>query len=634
MFAHITGLQCWQSQHTAETCKDALGDNLSGGLLVVADGIGTTLFSNIWARHLVAQFLETPLLSNDPFEVEWWLRLCQKRYQEKLSLLENMPWNVVQKAQSEGSLATLAAVRVTHCETYSATVDLLACGHNCILIKKAATDQVISFPIAAAADFNLPPTYLPSRLDLFHRHFHRLAMKQMELGAGDILLLATDAVAHWIMSAGGGQYASPSVAFAMVAHQTPDTWPSFIAECRASKGLVDDDSTVLVLTLSAKMHAGAQELGVIPAHQRDVRLQRKQTFRQVVHTQNKELAAIFFGDGTDLTLEGIVFPDEQLQQARMIADAIADILQVVRREANSPYAATKIQPIWQKYAPILEEEPCTIPLKKVLTRLGISFEPRGWNAFSSSGQWPRLSSGEHRRSGALTITEKHPEQLRLERELAQALRSNNEYALRTVYSAVQRSPFASQILGSLRNNQQRQLSQHQNGYTSRAVAFPGPVHKLPHVSETWFYKACQVKRAYLLHWAFQKLSDIELEQATLDELVNVDLVRTHIEQANRDGASPPLLPEMLLPETMQSFQRDRMVQYHSLLLENELTDRDIQQLLLIFLSRQLFDEYLLREKSLQPQEWLREQYGNDIRIFRACLLAACPWVATLYWWGG
>jgi len=52
MFAQVTRLQYWKSEHDEQTCEDAYGESVTDGLFAVADGAGTTLFSNIWAKIL------------------------------------------------------------------------------------------------------------------------------------------------------------------------------------------------------------------------------------------------------------------------------------------------------------------------------------------------------------------------------------------------------------------------------------------------------------------------------------------------------------------------------------------------------------------------------------------------------
>src|SRR5258707_4148557 len=142
MFGHITILQDWKSEHTAQSCEDAAGCVLQDGLFAVADGVGTALFSGIWSRCLVETFLDLPLLSDDPFEIEWWLREAQQRYLRLLPSTAQMPWNVQQKALTESSYSTLASVRFQALTAGQADATFLAFGDSCIFVYQPSSSQV------------------------------------------------------------------------------------------------------------------------------------------------------------------------------------------------------------------------------------------------------------------------------------------------------------------------------------------------------------------------------------------------------------------------------------------------------------------------------------------------------------
>jgi hypothetical protein len=158
------------------------------------------------------------------------------------------------------------------------------------------------------------------------------------------------------------------------------------------------------------------------------------------------------------------------------------------------------------------------------------------------------------------------------------------------------------------------------------------VFDFPAISEEWFRKVCHVKRAYLLHWVYQKIAGDELEQTTLDDLVNASMIQEGIRLANHAGTAVPLMPEMLLPEIFQSFQNDAAIDYVSLLHENRLTDEQVKGVILIFLNKQLFEEYLLWEQATQFSDWLQMSHGCDGETFRQQLAQMYPWVKKLSWW--
>ena len=744
MFAQLTRLQYWKSEHTAQTCEDAYGAKLSEGMLVVADGVGTTLFSNLWARHLVDHFLAIPLLSDDPFEVEWWLRLAQEHYSQRLPAMEGMPWNVLQKVQSEGSFSTLAALCVTHSSEFVASAQLLALGDSCIFVKKANSERLSSFPLTMDSDFNQSPLCLPSKLNAFNRYFQRPKLTRVELVEGDVVVVASDAVARWLINAGNGTYASREAAFELLLEQTPASWERFVWQGRERSELNDDDCTALIMRLhSHSDFPDSEPLGYSYEHSEAIRAQRVQDFSQAVEMQNKELTALYYGDGQDLELEGVIFSTEQQQLVRQVADALREVLQVLRREINQPQAAAKLEPLWRRYAFLLAMEPCAASLRKTLERLGVNIAPppRGTTA-EMVALSPRLIA--QRRQNELKFTFKSREQLTLEQQLRRALRTNEDSAIASAYEQVRLSPYAAEVFAALHNEERMQQAlrreaarlRKQRAFASKSieriavasesltrddlllsadelriatlarrlllayrnddavalVAAADELQQLPirdalvltvfeeerlaqarqrlsssrtaavlaqaaavhhngnsqqqqkqqnvaippalTISEAWFWKICQMKKAYLFHWAFRKMPQALLEQETLEDLVNAPLIKRGMDEANANGASPPLLPEALLPEIFQAFSSDSFVNYAQLLRETGLTDNNVKTLLLIFLGRQLFEEYLLWDKNMQLQDWLLQQYGKDSAGFRTNLEVANPWVKKLSWWKG
>src|SRR5438270_1274722 len=284
MFAQVTHLQYWKSEHDEQTCEDAYGESIADGLFAVADGAGTTLFSNIWAKILVQSFLAVPLMSNHPFEVDWWVRRAQEQYKQETPDPGKMAWNALQKAQNQGSHSTLATLRVSKSEADRAQAELLVFGDSCILISKLDSEQVQTFPLDKPADFEQAPICVPSKLSIFNRYFHQCHVRHVELEPGNTVLLATDAVSKWVISAGGGRYTHAKDAFQELITQTPDTWAAFITECRARGEMIDDDSTALFVTLTTDALTGAAPLGATTKHSSVVREGRKQEFTSAIET--------------------------------------------------------------------------------------------------------------------------------------------------------------------------------------------------------------------------------------------------------------------------------------------------------------------------------------------------------------
>ncbi len=373
MFAQVTGLQYWKSDYDATTCEDAYSYRVLQGLFAMADGAGTTLFSHLWARLLVEYFIDVPLMSDDPFELEWWLRQAQERYKQHIPVAENMSWNAQQKMLNEGSYATLATLRIIEVHKSRALADLLAIGDSCIFLESDRSSELEIFPLIQEADFERAPLCLPSKQTRFQRDIQRCQKKQVWLEADDTIVLATDAVARWIISSGQHRYASPKEALYVVMSQTPASWPQFIETCRARNEMVDDDSTALIISLLASENYMGTNLRLSSTneHISQVRQLRKKLFAEAVQANNKELMAILYGDGRDLQKEGVAVAMEDIQQARQVANALQAVLSALRESLNSPDVLKRIRPIWNKYADLLEQEQCAEQLRHSLTQLGL-----------------------------------------------------------------------------------------------------------------------------------------------------------------------------------------------------------------------------------------------------------------------
>lgn len=378
MFAHVTGLRYWKSERAdITTCEDALGADIPRGLFCIADGAGTTLFSNIWADILVRQFVQNPLTSNDPFEMEWWIRQAQKSYQGSVPSVDTLGWNARQKAVEQGAYATLATLSFTAMESQSAKAQFLVVGDSCGIIGRPTGQKLCiePFPLQHANDFNRAPYCVPALQRNLNRYMLYPGKMDMTLVSGDIVILATDAVARWIISGkGSGDESLAGEAFLEVANKTESDWPAFIKECRDNQTMVDDDSTAIIIRLqetgSIEEKLGAQASPALP-----VIIQRVEEFKRARAENNRELLAILYGDGSMLNAASISLSNKEKDEARAVADAMRDVLNAMRTAINTPNFANVVGPVWRRYVGLLMDEPCAETLRKNLVAQGVQLRP-------------------------------------------------------------------------------------------------------------------------------------------------------------------------------------------------------------------------------------------------------------------
>jgi hypothetical protein len=369
MLVQVKQLLYWKTEHgNADNCQDAPFHNAEQGLFAVADGAGTSLFPALWARILAQHFVTTPLMSDDPFEVEWWVRLAQTEYKQKMPAIHKAgAWNIVQKVRNQGSDSTLATLRITRVGAETAEAMLLVFGDSCVLRGDQGKETVSSFILQQPNEFDRAPICVPSDLKYFNRDFHRCQISNVTLNSGDQIIIATDAVSRWIL--GQGEIAGVWEAFQEV-YQCPslDDWYTLVDTKRQRKEMINDDSTALVLTFYNDAAEIGTPLGCVNQHTEEVITQRKDDFETAARSDNKELLAIAYGDGIDLRSVATTPPidDIDITYARKVADGLKEVLRVFRLAHNSPDLVQKVKPVWERYSQLLEHESCAANLRETL----------------------------------------------------------------------------------------------------------------------------------------------------------------------------------------------------------------------------------------------------------------------------
>lgn len=367
MYARVYVQSYGKTEHTKETNEDSSLASVERGLFAVADGVSTVLFSRRWANILTSHFERIPLLSNNPFEVEWWLGPAWEQYKQETGDITQLHWSLQKKAR-EGSAATLATLRITEMHETEVKAELLAFGDSCIFIDNEPTnDQIFVFPLQTTEEFNAAPICIPSLPRKFDRTFHRCKSDTVQLHSADMVILATDAVSKWIMSNGANTDDSRRAALdkVSVAAQTPSGWQEFITACRKHNEMVDDDATVVIVRLIDEQNvidgSEAQLLGCTLKLDEGTIKQRRQDLDEAMQKGDKVALAIAYGDGNAFSDE-----PEELQQAKDVANTLSSVWQAFYQSLNHPDLHKRVKRVWDKYAALLRDEPCAEQLRQVL----------------------------------------------------------------------------------------------------------------------------------------------------------------------------------------------------------------------------------------------------------------------------
>lgn len=203
----------------------------------VADGATESMFSRAWAEILARRLVDQSATTPEAFEdrlPDWqqeWKGAIRERSEER-------PWYVAAKV-AEGSFATLLGLSLRAGGQWQA----VSVGDCCLFqVRKGALVQ--SWPYERPDAFTTRPALVPSHSDR--------AVPLPETTSGtwhpqDTFLLATDAVAAWLLggtsSEGAGSSWDPTVA----AGWNEETFHRAVETARAGGSLRNDDATLLVL---------------------------------------------------------------------------------------------------------------------------------------------------------------------------------------------------------------------------------------------------------------------------------------------------------------------------------------------------------------------------------------------------
>lgn len=193
----------------------------------VADGATESVFAKQWAevlaKGLVADAVETKEAWEDALR-SWrreWLRLVEEQ-------LDDLPWYAAAKVE-DGAFATALGLTIRPDGTWAA----LSVG-DCLLVHLSSRGERTAWPEDDPDAFGSRPTLACSRSDA------PVSSPQVREGTwstGDAFVLATDAVAAWLLRVGVRR----------VLDWDADAFESAVREARASGALRNDDCTLLVI---------------------------------------------------------------------------------------------------------------------------------------------------------------------------------------------------------------------------------------------------------------------------------------------------------------------------------------------------------------------------------------------------
>ena len=219
--------------HEAAEYEDASDVQADGALpfrAAVADGATESAFAGAWARQLVRGIVDEGVGDADAFTAR--LPGWQAAWAEAVgSRSAELPWYAAAKAE-EGAFATLLGLTL-HAD---ASWHALAVGDGCLFHLRQGEPVGRPWPVDTAEAFGNHPALVPSRPG---RPVPPVETRRGTWRRGDVFLLATDALAAWLIETG------PAAARAF----TPDVFRQAVWQARAARHMRNDDVTLVMLEI-------------------------------------------------------------------------------------------------------------------------------------------------------------------------------------------------------------------------------------------------------------------------------------------------------------------------------------------------------------------------------------------------
>ena len=212
--------------------------------IAVADGASEAAFAREWANALTDAFAHRPpeLCGLNEESLNAWLLPARERWHAGVPW-DSLPWHGEAKARA-GAFATLLGLTVGAAADGSGGLSwrALAVGDCCLFIVRDGR-LALSFPLEDASEFGITPALLCSSPDGGGAGWEAVRLLDGECAPGDLLLLATDAVACWFLAAN----AVGEQPWETLAALDSSTWPAWVAQQRNAGLMRNDDATLVAV---------------------------------------------------------------------------------------------------------------------------------------------------------------------------------------------------------------------------------------------------------------------------------------------------------------------------------------------------------------------------------------------------
>jgi len=230
--------------NSEEEYEDAFSHDALFGRFAIADGASESSFARRWAELLAQGYVSLPpsLSRRRAQRFLEWLRPLREEWRATIPWA-TLPWYAEQKARA-GAFSSLLGVCVPgRPSAAKRRWSAVAIGDSCLFHVRGPA-LLRAFPTAKSSGFGNSPFLLRSIADSRQSPLQGVVFAQGRCRPGDTFVLATDALAQWLLAATeAGQ--NPWGATASIPDQA--SFAAWVATLRAERLLRNDDVTLMVI---------------------------------------------------------------------------------------------------------------------------------------------------------------------------------------------------------------------------------------------------------------------------------------------------------------------------------------------------------------------------------------------------
>ena len=212
----------------------------------VSDGASESAFAREWANVLTDAFVDRPLdlAKIDEDSLSEWLEIAQDDWHEVVPW-DRIPWHGEAKARA-GAFATIVGLSISTVDDESQRLswNAIAVGDSCLFVIRDGQLH-LSFPLDTSDKFDNYPPLVSSNRAVSDDIWEGVQSISGESESGDALILASDAIACWLLA----RIEADEAALDVVMEMEESTWPAWVEEQRNDGLMRNDDTTLLIIEI-------------------------------------------------------------------------------------------------------------------------------------------------------------------------------------------------------------------------------------------------------------------------------------------------------------------------------------------------------------------------------------------------